>query len=332
MKKIINLVLLFSLCCTLLVGCNKISNNIDKTEGIIEKREIKISTPDGLPSIALAKLIKEDIQIKEGYDIKYTIEKTPEALSTSVMKEDADIAIVPSNMASIAYNKTSNYQIAGTIGMGSFYLVSTEDIKELSDLEGMEVGNTGKGLTPDITVQTVLKDKGVDLEKINFNYVNSANELVPLLAMGKISTGFVPEPALTGLLNKNEKMKIIKSLNDEWKDNTNSKEGYPQSTIIVNTDLIKEDKEFINLFLEQIENSMKWANNNYDEVGNYSKEIGISVEPTIISQGMKRANLKFIPIKDMTKDYNDYYKKLFNFDVKAIGGKLPDEGIYFISK
>ncbi len=32
--------------------------------------------------------------IQEGYEIKYTIEKTPENLSTSVMKQEPDIAIV----------------------------------------------------------------------------------------------------------------------------------------------------------------------------------------------------------------------------------------------
>ncbi|WP_042277849.1 ABC transporter substrate-binding protein [[Clostridium] dakarense] len=332
MKRRISILLSVVMSSILLMGCSQTSKDMTNSEGKLDNKEIKISAPDGLPSIALAKLINEDIKIKEGYDTKYTIEKTPESLSTSVMKEDVDIAIVPSNMAAIAYNKTSNYQIAGTVGMGSFYLVSIEDIKELKDLEECEVGNTGKGLTPDITAQAILKDRGVDLEKINFSYVNSVNELVPILATNKLSTAFIPEPALTGLLNTNKKIKIIKSLNDEWKEINNSKEGYPQSTIIVKTDFAKENKEFVDSFINQISDSVKWANTNSDKVGEYAKEIGISIESTIIGKAMERANLKFVPIKDMTDDYNDYYKKLFDFDSKSVGGKLPDEGIYFISK
>lgn len=332
MKKGISILLSVAISSILLVGCSQTSKEITKSEGKVDSKEVKISAPDGLPSITLAKLMNEDIKIKEGYDIKYTIEKTPEALSTSVMKEDVDIAIVPSNMAAIAYNKTSNYQITGTVGMGSFYLVSTEDIKELKDLEGYEVGNTGKCLTPDITAQAVLKDRGVDLGKINFSYVNSVNELVPLLATNKLSTAFVPEPVLTGLLNTNKKVKIIKSLNDEWKEINNSQEGYPQSTIIVKSDFAKENKEFVDSFINQISDSVKWANTNSDRVGEYAKEIGISIESSIIGRAMERSNLKFVPIKDMIDDYNYYYKKLFDFDTNSVGGKLPDEGIYFISK
>ena len=115
-------------------------------------------SPDGLPSIAISKLAKENPIVKDGYNITYNVLNITETLSTSVMKEEPDIAIVPSNMAALAYNKTSNYQIAGTVGMGSFYLVSTEDINDFSDLVGKEVGNTGKGLTPDITVQALLKE------------------------------------------------------------------------------------------------------------------------------------------------------------------------------
>ena len=52
-------------------------------------------------------------------------------------------------------------------------------------------------------------------------------------------------------------------------------------------------------------------------------------DATVISKSLARANLKYIPIKDMVKDYNDYYQKLFDFNAQTVGGKLPDEGIYY---
>lgn len=327
MKKFSTVLLSMILATTLLVGC---SGDVEETP--VVDTEVKVVAPDGLPSISIAKLAKENTEIKEGYNLEYTVEATSETLSTTVMKEEADIAIVPSNMAAIAYNKTSNYQIAGTVGMGSFYLVSTEEISSLEDLKGKEVGNTGRGLTPDITVQALLKEKGINPDEINFNYVNSASELVPLLATGKLKTGFVPEPALTGLLSKNPDMKIIASLNDEWKSATNSKEGYPQSTVIIKSEFAKENIEFVDIFLQQLSDSIDWANSNSDEAGEYAKEIGVSTEPKVIGKAMERANLKFVPIDSMIEEYNNYYQKLFDFDAKAVGGKLPDEKIYFEKK
>lgn len=327
MKKYISVILSLTLCATLTFGCSK-----QEEKTIAEDINVKIVSPDGLPSISIAKLVKEEIKIKDGYNLDYTVEATSETLSTTVMKQEPDIAIVPSNMAAIAYNKTSNYQVAGTVGMGSFYLVSSEELSSISDIVGKEVGNTGKGLTPDITVQSLLKEEGIDPEEINFNYVNSASELVPLLVTGKITTAFVPEPALTGLLAKNSDIKIIASLNEEWKIVNNSKNGYPQSTVILKSDFAKENREFVDMFLKELSDSIDWANSNSDKAGEYASEIGVSTDAKVIAKSMKRANLKFISVKDMEEEYNDYYKKLLDFDLKTVGGKLPDEKIYFIEK
>lgn len=332
MKKLIPVILSMALGSTFLMGCTKSTQETSKSKAQVVSKEVKVSIPDGLPSIAIANLANQNTHIQEGYEIKYTIEKTPENLSTSVMKQEPDIAIVPSNMAAIAYNKTSNYQIAGSVGNGSLYLVSTKNIKGFEDLVGTNVLNSGKGLTPDITVQSILADKGIAPTSIDFNYVNSTSELIPLLATGKADTGFVPEPALTMLINKNPNIKIIKSLNDEWKQTKKSKDGYPQSTIIVKSDFAKENQEFIGLFLNAISDSVDFANINGSDVGEYAKKLGASVDPKIINKALERANLKFIPIKDSINDYKNYYQNLFDFDAKSVGGKIPDEGIYFIKE
>ncbi|MCC0669872.1 ABC transporter substrate-binding protein [Clostridioides sp. ZZV14-6009] len=331
MKKYIYIILSVALSVIFLVGCSQGQNEKPKEEPAVVK-EVKVAVPDGLPAVAVAKLANENPAIKDGYETMYSIEKTPEAISTRVMKKDVDIAIVPSNMAAIAYNKTSSYNIVGTVGMGSLYLVSTDDIKDYSDLIGKEVGCTGKGLTPDITIRSLLSQKDISPADINFNYVNSASELVPLLAAGKITTGIVPEPALSTLMSKNPDIKIIKSLNDSWKEVSGSKDGYPQSTLIIKSDFLRDNKEFVDSFLGQLSNSVDWANKNPEELGKYSENIKISTEPKIIGKALERANLKYIPVKDMINDYKNYYEKLANFDDKTVGGKVPDEAIYFVEK
>ncbi|PBG90648.1 ABC transporter substrate-binding protein [Clostridioides difficile] len=331
MKKYISIILLVVLTMVVLVGCSPGKDN-PKNKELAVVKQVKVAVPDGLPAVAIAKLANENPEIKEGYETVYSIEKTPEAISTRVMKKDADIAIVPSNMVAIAYNKTSSYNIVGTVGMGSLYLVSTENIKDYSDLVGKEVGCTGKGLTPDITIKSLLLQKDINYSDIKFNYVNSASELVPLLATGKVKTGIVPEPALSALMSKNPDIKIIKSLNDSWKEVSGSKDGYPQSTLIVKSEFLRDNKDFVDSFVGQLSNSIDWANKNPEELGAYSEKIKISTESKIIGKSLERANLKYIPVKDMIKDYKNYYEKLANFDDKTLGGKVPDEAIYFVEK
>lgn len=322
MKKRMIKILILAICIACLSGCSS-------KENLKEDVSVKVSMPDGLPSIALSKLAFKNKNIKDGYNVNYNIEKTPDNLSTTVMKGEADIAVVPSNMAAIAYNKTKNYEIAGTTGLGSFYLVSNDDIGGFKDLKGKEVVNTGKGLTPDITNKFIIKSNGLNEKDINFTYVNSANELVPMIVSKKADTAIVPEPALTALKIKNPEIKVVKSLNEEYKNITKSDYGYPQATIIVKSDFAKNNKEFVNLFLEGVKESIIFVNSNPDKAGEYCEKIGVGNKKEVINKSIENANLQFIGVEESIKDYKDYYKILSEYDVKSIGGKIPDEKVFY---
>ncbi|CEO16379.1 ABC transporter nitrate/sulfonate/taurine extracellular solute-binding protein [[Clostridium] sordellii] len=322
MKKRMIKILILAICIACLSGCSS-------KENLKEDVSVKVSMPDGLPSIALSKLAFKNKNIKDGYNVNYNIEKTPDNLSTTVMKGEADIAVVPSNMAAIAYNKTKNYEIAGTTGLGSFYLVSNDNIGGFKDLKGKEVVNTGKGLTPDITNKFIIKSNGLNEKDINFTYVNSANELVPMIVSKKANTAIVPEPALTALKIKNPEIKVVKSLNEEYKNITKSDYGYPQATIIVKSDFAKNNKEFVNLFLEGVKESIIFVNSNPDKAGEYCEKIGVGTKKEVINKSIENANLQFIGVEESIKDYKGYYKILSEYDVKSIGGKIPDEKVFY---
>lgn len=330
MRKFISILSTGIIAMGVLSGCS--STDQEKSEGgkeEISKKVVKVVTPDGLPTIAIAKLIKEKPEIKVNYEIEYTIEKTAETLSTTVMKEEPDIAIAPSNMASIVYNKTKNYQIAGTTGFGSSYIVSTEDINNYEDLKGKTIMNIGKGLTPDITAQYIISEKGLNTEgDVNFSYVNSPSELVPMIVSGKENTAIVPEPALSALMAKKENVKIFKGLNDEYKEIADSEHGYPQATIIVKKSFLEENKDFTNIFLDNVKEGIEWANDNPSELATYCEEIEVSTEKPIIEKSIERANLKFVPIEESKDIYKNYYKKLYDSNPKSLGGNIPDEGIF----
>ncbi|MGL4107207.1 ABC transporter substrate-binding protein [Clostridium sp. LP20] len=322
MKKKFALLLVGLLSLGLLVSCS------DANEPKVTK-EIKVVVPDGLPSMATAKVMKEKPEILKGYNLSYSIEKTPENIVSEVLKGEADIAVVPSNVAATQYNKEAGYQIAGTVGWGSFYLVSTEGEKKIDDLKSQEVYNIGKGLTPDIVTKSVLKDKGFDPEKdFNFSYLNGVTELAPTILAGKAKYAVLPEPALSQVLSKKSDLKVVMDLNEEWKSANDSKYGFPQATIIIKKELIANDKKFVDKFLKEIEESCIFANEKKDDLATYSEEIGVSANKAIIPAAIEKANIKYVGIKDSYKEYETYFNKLNDFDPKTIGGKIPDEGIF----
>lgn len=325
MRKKIALLLVLSV--FTFIGCS--GNQSDQQQNqMMETKEVNFSVPDGLPSIASAKVIKENPEIKEGYKMNYTIEKNSEALVTSIMKGEPDIAVVPSNVASTVYNKTKKYKIAGTVGWGSLY-VGTIDKNSSGDLKGKEIYNIGKGLTPDIVAKSIFIGKGIDVDKdINFTYVNGVAELAPVILSGKAQYAVIPEPALSTVQTKNSEFITLMDLNEEWKKENNTKYGFPQSTIIVKNDLLKNDKELVDNLLDKVKESTEWMYDEKDTLGDYCEEIGVSAKKPIIVKSVDRANIKYVPIKECANEYKTYFEKLNEFDPNTIGGSIPDEGIF----
>ncbi|MCF0148845.1 MAG: ABC transporter substrate-binding protein [Clostridium sp.] len=303
------------------VGC------VNKEETNISIKEISFVAPNGVPATAISKMIKENIQVDNNYNINYSIENTSDTLATAVMKGEPDIAIVPSNLAVQAYNKGLGYKLLGTTGLGALYLVSTEGDIEISNLSGKEVYNIGSGLTPDIVFKALLKESGIN--DVSLSYVGGATELAPAILGGKAKYAVVPEPALTTILNKNPNIKVIASLNDLWKEKFNSESGFPQASLIVKESLINEDKDFVNNLIKEVSNSINWVNENNKDAAAYSIENGSQVEAATLEKSIENSNIVFIKAKDNKEDYMDYYKVLENENPKSIGEKMPDEKFFY---
>lgn len=309
-----------------MVGCIRTD---EKIETIDEKKVINVTVPNGTPSTSIAKLINEKVEIDSKYEIKYTIENTTDNLATVIMKGEPDIAIVPSNLAAQAYNKGIGYKLAGTTGWGSLYLISTEDEITFKDLEGKEVYNVGKGLTPDVVFKALLNSNGLGEDNVTLSYVGGATELAPSILGGKTKYAVVPEPTLTVIKSKNNNIKEIENLNDMWKETYDVKMGFPQASIIVKDDLINNHKEFVDKLLLEVDNAIKWVNDNNDKAAEYAVENGSTVDENIIAKSIKNSNLKYVSAKDSKDEYKKYYEILMEGNAKSIGEKMPDEQFFY---
>ncbi|WP_032121344.1 ABC transporter substrate-binding protein [Clostridium amazonitimonense] len=327
MKKRFSIALSLLVSMVLLVGC--ISNKGEEKQQQVENKNIKVFVPDGIPALTAAKLMKEKPEIKKNFTIEYNVEKTPDALVAKVLNSEADIAVVPSNLAAQAYNKNLSYKLAGTAGWGSLFVVTSEDISKVSDMKGKEIYNIGKGLTPDIIFRFILAKNNIDTDKdVSITYLNGATELAPAFISGKTSLAVMPEPMITNVTMKKTESKIAIDLNKEWINLTGSKHGYPQSSIIIKKELIEENKDFVDKFLADYKESVKWANENPQKLGEYAEELELNMNKATAEKVVERANMNFIYIKESKEDYETYYKVLNEFESKSIGGKVPDEGLY----
>lgn len=299
MKKVINFVIILSML-LILVSCSKSDKRV---------KSIDIIFPDGIPAVAISKFVSESDNTNK-VKIETEIQKTTDTLVAEVLKGESEIAIVPSNLALQAYKKGLDYRVAATIGWGSLYLISTEEISNIEQIEGKEIYNIGKGLTPDLVCKEILKVKGISAEDVNYTYVSGASELAPLIIGGKAKFAVVPEPILTTVMAKNPNIKVILDLNEEWTSIKNVDKGYPQSTLIINQAFYKENKKIVDNIIEDIEMSVDWVLENPTKVGEVSKSIGVTIDETLVEKALLRSNLKFYNIKDTKDEYKEYFKFL----------------------
>lgn len=318
MKKILTLIL------TIILGVSAVGCNLTS-------KEVKIISGNSLDGISISKLIKEENEIKKGYNTTYNIENNKEKLEKSLDNEKYDIAIVPTDMATKVYNKNSNYQICASIGEGSYYLVTSDPTITgfNSTLINKDVAIIEKNSMIDIISKSILNKNNVDDSKVNFKYVSSAPEIVTTLALGNIRTGIVPETSLTTLLYKHSGLKILTSTNEAYEKAFNIKEGYSQFSIIVKKDFAKDNKEYVNEFLSKVKSSIDFVNKNPLQAGAYGEELSIPIKPQVLSKAIKRCNLKFIIVDEFKNNYKELFNILYNYNKEAVGGTVIDESIYY---
>lgn len=287
---------------------------------------IKVVTPDGLPALSLVNMM--DTKKIDNIQLNYKVEKMSDALIVDMLKREGDIAIVPSNFSAQLYNKKLGYKILGTIGWGSFYVVSRDNINSLEELKGKEVYTFGKGLTPDLIFQSILEKKGINKNSIKINYLSSGNEVASLYLGKKVDTIVIPEPMLSKVLSKSPTSTIVANLNDEWKNITNSDLGYPQSTLVIKEEIYENNPKFVKEFINKLTESISKLYKNSGETVENVKRNSLSIDTSVLNKVLTRANIFYTPIIDCKEEYNNYFKILELTNKKVIGGKLPDEDIF----
>lgn len=287
---------------------------------------IKVVTPDGLPALSLVNMM--DTKKIDNIQLNYKVEKMSDALIVNMLKREGDIAIVPSNFSAQLYNKKLGYKILGTIGWGSFYVVSRDNINSLEELKGKEVYTFGKGLTPDLIFQSILEKKGINKNSIKINYLSSGNEVASLYLGKKVDTIVIPEPMLSKVLSKSPTSTIVANLNDEWKNITNSDLGYPQSTLVIKEEIYETNPKFVKEFINKLTESISKLYKNSGETVENVKRNSLSIDTSVLNKVLTRANIFYTPIIDCKEEYNNYFKILELTNKKVIGGKLPDEDIF----
>jgi len=302
------------------IGCNQ----TDK------QQKIRIATLKGPSAMGMVKMIDSLKQTKNN-EIEITIYNEPIQVRKLMLEEAVDLAILPTTMGAILYNKGVNYQLAAIPVWGTLYLFGQDTtIKQWTDLKGKRVYLMAKGMTPDVLFKQLLIKNGINPEKdIQTDYSFPTHiDLANAVASGQAKMGVISEPLVSLVEEKNNHVKPIFDLNEEW-EKVYPETPIAQTALLVNGNFAQNQKPLVENLMSHYQNSSKWVNQNPEKAAELIVKYNILPNFNVAKSSIPRSNLKFVKANTIENEINNYLKIFYEMNPDIIGGKIPDKNFVY---
>lgn len=317
---IIGMMLIFVISVLFVTGC---SNGTDSSG---ESTKIKIAALKGPTGMGMAKLMEN----KNSYDI--TVYDSPDEIVSKIVNGQLDAAAVPSNLASVLYNKTKGQiQLVGINTLGILYIVENGNtVKDIKDLKDKTIYSSGKGSVPEFALNYILKENGLTAGKdVIVDYKMNHSDLAAAVASKKVNLAVLPEPFVTTAKMKDNELQVPIDLTKEWDKVSQGKGKLIMGTLIFRKSFIDSRSKDVDAFLKEYKESVDFVNNNKVEASKLIEKYGVIPKAKVAEEAIPKCNIVFISAKEGKDDLQKFYEVLNENDPKSIGGTIPDENFYY---
>ena len=326
MRKVTAAALSFAMMGALLTGCGS-----GKAE---EKVTVKVGALKGATTLGLLPLEDKAANGEAGENYEFSMMTAADELLPMMIKGELDIALLPSNVASILYQKTNGGVTVIDINtLGVLYMVSGDSsITGVEDLEGRTIYLTGKGTTPDYVLHYILSGNGMDADSdCTLEYKSEATEVAALLAENPDAIGLLPQPFVTAACAQNDALSVILDMNAEW-EKLQGEDGSRLVTgvTVVRNEFLQEHENAVATFMEEHQASAQSMNSDVENGAKLAAASGIIAKEPIALKAIPKCNITYIDGADMKQALSGYLEVLYEQNPESIGGALPGDDFYYV--
>lgn len=291
--------------------------------------KIKIATLKGPSAMGMVKMM-DSLNHLPNANIKITVYNEPIQVRKLMLENEVDLAVVPTTMGAILYNKQLPYKLAAVPVWGTLYLFGQDTtIKSWDDLRNKRVHVMAKGMTPDVLFKHLLLKNGINPEKdivLDYSFPTHI-DLANAVAAGQAKLGVISEPLVSFVMQKNSAVHPLFDLNREWQK---VHENIPiaQTALMVHSDFAENHLKELNEILNSYRSSSNWVNSNTEKAAELIVQYDILPNNDVAFQSIPRSNLDFKEAKNITHQINAYLQIFYELNPKIIGGKVPDDNFY----
>lgn len=325
MKKVISMVLAVLLVLSLAACGAQDANTPADTKAVV-----RLATLKGPTGIGTAKLWSEDEAGKAKNDYTVTLCTDPTEVLNGMVAGNYDIAACPLNMASVLYNKLNGgVQILAINTLGTLYLLSMQEVADISALEGKTIVTAGQGATPEYVLNYLLEKNGLT-DKVTVEFKSEHAEVATLAAAAGADDQTVymlPEPNVTSALMQNQALKNVMDLSAAFE--SASGVSLAMGCIVVNKEYAAQNKAAVDAFLEEYQASVEYTSTNLEDTATLCETLGIIPKAAVAKQAIPRCSITCITGADMQKIATENLNVLLAANPQSVGGTLPADDFWY---
>lgn len=294
------------------------------------KTVVRMATLKGPTGIGTAKLWADDDAGKAKNDYTVTLCTDPTEVLNGVVEGSYDVAAVPLNMASVLYNKLNGgVQILAINTLGTLYMLATQELADISALEGKTIVTAGQGATPEYVLNYLLEKNGLT-DKVTVEFKSEHAEVATLAAAAGADDQTVymlPEPNVTATLIQNQALKTALDVSSAFE--SASGVSLAMGCIVAKKEFVEQNQAAIDAFLTEYKASVEYTATNLDDTATLCETYGIIPKAAVAKQAIPRCSITCVTGADMQKIAMENLNVLLAANPKAIGGALPADDFWY---
>ena len=322
--KLITLTLAFILSLSLiLTACETVKYD--------KELEIKISVLNGTTGFGIAKLMNDAKNEKSELNYNVTVESDAANIQAALINGSVDIAALPTNAAAALYNRTEGgIKIAAVNTLGVLYVMTSGvEVNSIDDLKGKTVYAPAQN--PAFIFEAICRKNGLVVGEdiiIDTAFAQPA-DLRAALVSGQVDIAVLPEPMVTIAKSANKDLKVSLDLTAEW-EKAYGENSLMQGCIVVRTEWANAHPKELEQFLAEYEESVNYTVRSPKEASELIVSLGIFAgKAPVAEKAIPNCNIVYMDSDDNVGALLDkFFAALYEVNPKAVGGKLPDGGIY----
>ena len=143
--------------------------------------------------------------------------------------------------------------------------------------------------------------------------------------------GLLPQPFVTVACSQNEVLSVVMDMNEQWSllQGENGSRMVTGVTVVRNA-FLEENEKAVKHFLQEHQESTDAINSNVEKGAELVANAGIIAKAPIAQKAIPKCNITYIDGAEMKQALSGYLQVLFEQNAASVGGKLPEEGFYYI--